>query len=127
MTKKKVTEDDINDLMKLLTEGEAPEGVTLDDLPPTMTRKQASSILWYLQEVMDVLPSSFEMCDECEVIYDSDAQGSYIDETSFDETNYYREHGVDADDLKPLYGKRFCSPECEYAAILTGRKTKEEA
>jgi len=51
---------------------------------PKLTQKNANRVIWYLQEVLRILPDNYEMCDECGELYDSDCCG-YVGD---DDLNY---------------------------------------
>lgn len=48
----------------------------------SLTEEEAFSIIYYLQEGLEILPDKFEMCKECKDIYDSYEEGTHIDEES---------------------------------------------
>lgn len=45
-----------------------------------MEPKHAFDIIYYLQETMGILPDSWELCARCGNIFDSNREGSYVDE-----------------------------------------------
>lgn len=42
---------------------------------PKLTWKQAFSVIWYLQEVLHVLPENYEACPACGNLFDADCSG----------------------------------------------------
>jgi len=46
---------------------------------PHLTVEEAFSAIYYLQEVLGVLPDNYEMCRECGRIFDSYEEGTHID------------------------------------------------
>lgn len=49
---------------------------------PELTPEQAFSIIYYLQEKLFLIPDTYERCDNCGCLYDSDEEGTSIDEYS---------------------------------------------
>lgn len=70
-TDKKEPLEIVEELFRLLTEHEIPEGWTIPDLPPKMTGKQAFALIWYLQEGTRCFPDHIEHCESCDHIGDS--------------------------------------------------------
>jgi hypothetical protein len=64
----------IEELYKFL-QGEVPECLSMKR-PPHLSGKMAFRIIYYLQEVMGVIPDKFERCSTCGDIYNSEAEGS---------------------------------------------------
>jgi hypothetical protein len=64
----------INQLYEYL-QGELPKGVTC--FVPKLSKDNAFSVIWFLQEVIGCLPSKYEKCSECDEIYNSEAEGHY--------------------------------------------------
>lgn len=73
-----ITTEQIQELMKFLTNEGLPEGMVLAHRPKLKT-KTAFSVVWFLQEHLMVLPSKFDMCDSCNEIYDSYCEGYCLD------------------------------------------------
>lgn len=57
-----------------------PKNVTVQK-PPKLSPKMAMTVIWFLQEVTQVLPDHWEMCDDCQRLYDSYAEGDYQETT----------------------------------------------
>lgn len=51
-------------------QGEVPPELTLRE-PPKLSQIAAFGVIYYLQEVMHILPDKFEICAECGDVYDS--------------------------------------------------------
>ncbi len=69
-------EDRIQELYKFLTAGIVPTGVTLGrwrNLSPSA----AGSLIWFLQEITEVLPDHFDQCASCKDVFDSHCEGGY--------------------------------------------------
>ncbi|MCG3207266.1 MAG: hypothetical protein FOGNACKC_00866 [Anaerolineae bacterium] len=107
----KITTEQIQEFMDMLTGGEVPEGMQMED-QPELSYKQAFSVIWYLQEHLRVLPDKFEMCDVCNTIFDNDSEGYIISDDSA-EDDWYKEIGVSAEMVKAHEGARFCNEGCE--------------
>ena len=59
-------------------QGECPETIHLKrGKQPKLTKKQAFSIIWYLQEHFSVLPDNIEKCWCCGELFDSYSEGLY--------------------------------------------------
>ena len=57
-------------------QGESPEKIIiLKGHMPKMSKKKAMAIIWYLQEVLPVLPDSIERCDNCGGLFDYNESG----------------------------------------------------
>jgi len=68
----------INKLYEYL-QGKLPKGVTC--YAPKLSREQAISIIWFLQEITGCLPQKYEQCSVCEEIYNSESEGHYSELT----------------------------------------------
>ena len=56
-----------------------PEGFTLKH-KPKLSAEEAFSVIYLLQEHLHILPDSFEKCDGCDELFDSDREGYYLDD-----------------------------------------------
>ena len=57
-------------------QGESPEKIIIPKgHMPKMSKKKAMAIIWYLQEVLPVLPDSIERCDNCGGLFDYNESG----------------------------------------------------
>lgn len=59
-------------------QGEIPKGVTVRRFK-RMNPAQAFTVIWFLQEVCHLLSDRFEMCSNCEEMYDSYGEGHYYE------------------------------------------------
>jgi len=107
----KLTFDQIDEIMDMLTGGELPHGMRMPDQPKLM-RRQAFSIVWFLQEHTGIIPSHFEMCQVCEELYDSDRGGYWLDPSS-EPDDWLTEIGVTPEIFKSAPEGGFCQHECE--------------
>jgi len=65
-------------LMNMLYEylqGKLPKGVKC--FAPKLSKKNAYSVIWFLQECINCLPSKYECCSLCGEIYDSESGGHH--------------------------------------------------
>ncbi len=67
--KEKITLEQVEQLMDMLTGDALPDGVIMPE-QPQLKRRQAFSVVWYLQEVLRVLPDHFSMCAYCGRVFD---------------------------------------------------------
>jgi hypothetical protein len=96
MTNSRITIEQVQEFMAMLTGGELPEGMTMAD-QPDLSPAQAFSVIWYLQEHLRVLPDNIEMCAVCGELFDSHRDGQSVD------------------------GVRLCSTSCEVAFLTIQR------
>lgn len=82
--------DDVQKFLNFLQTG-AAEGYVFKR-PLRLTPEQAFSVIYYLQEEMHVIPDTYEMCDECHRIYDTDEEGEVIKNKHFCDSCKYEEH-----------------------------------
>jgi hypothetical protein len=55
------------------------------EFQPQLTPEQAFTIIYVMQEGLGVLPDNIEMCCQCKELYDSNSEGSAIDEDTLTE------------------------------------------
>lgn len=55
-------------------QGRLPDGVEVGHLPK-LSADEAFTVIWFLQEVSEIISSSIEMCSYCGTLFDSDADG----------------------------------------------------
>lgn len=79
--KKEVTLEKAQELMRFL-QGEDVKGFTFRD-KPELTPEQAFAVIYYLQEKLGVIPETYEMCDHCHELYDSDSEGTAAENGHF--------------------------------------------
>lgn len=59
-------------------QGAIPESVSIaPHNRPKMTKKQAFTVIWYLQEHFPLLPDNIEQCFECKELFDTHCSGLY--------------------------------------------------
>lgn len=69
---------------------------------PKLSKEAAFSVIYYLQERLGILEDKYELCQECDCIFDSDCEGTCInDDTTI--INEDREE-VDANFSEEMYG-----------------------
>ncbi len=101
----------IEELMDMLTGDQLPEGMNIK-CQPRLSRRQAFSVVWFLQEHMNILPDNVEMCNICEELFDALSEGFIIDGTDGLDS-WHQDKGVTKEMLQQNDGAKFCSPECE--------------
>lgn len=111
-----ITPEQMQEFFEVLTTGEAPEGYTISSLP-TLTPQQAFAVIYYLQERLRVLPDHYELCSECEELFNTH-DGQLVTDSYSDDTEFYDDLGVTPDMVQKHSGTRFCLPECETAYWL---------
>lgn len=72
MNQTDITLEQVESFVQMLTGGDT--GDIKLSAQPKLTRKQAFSVVWWLQEEMHVLPDRFEMCDTCDELLDSECE-----------------------------------------------------
>lgn len=60
--------------------GNKPKGISTRRIRK-MNADQAMTVIWFLQEACHLIDDRFEMCHACKTIYDSHAEGAYIEKT----------------------------------------------
>ena len=70
--------EQVQSLMDMLTGEPIDEKIMHLAHQPKLTRKEAFSMVYYLQEEMHLIPDRFEMCSKCEVLYDSFNEGGTL-------------------------------------------------
>jgi hypothetical protein len=74
---KNITLEQINDLYLMLQgEGGLPEGCSLGH-KFRMSDKKAFTVIWYMQEILRIIPDTYERCDDCGDLFDSNSSGYY--------------------------------------------------
>lgn len=61
-------------------QGKIPKGVTVRKFKK-MNADQAFTVIWFLQECCHLVDDRFEMCHACKTIYNSHAEGAYVEKT----------------------------------------------
>lgn len=104
--------EQVEELMDMLTGKCLPEGMVIKH-KPILSRKQAFSIIWFLQEYMNILPDNFEMCHICGELFDAHSGGFVVDGTDAPD-EWQKDIGVTQEMLQQSDGTKFCSSGCEY-------------
>ena len=86
----------------------------------SLTATEAFSVIYYLQEHLKVIPTSFEKCDHCNIIFDTNESGHVISDDHEDD-DWYKECGFAPKDVAPHEGKCFCDNPCEYRYLVEGK------
>lgn len=76
--------DIINILFAFLTGNDEAEKKELGyDVPrhKKLSKASAFNVIWFLQEVIPVIPDTIEQCCYCKELYDSNSSGVYIERT----------------------------------------------
>jgi hypothetical protein len=76
---KPVTAERVEELMAFLR-GQQVEGITCRWMP-RLSSRAAFSVIYFLQEHMNLLPDRFEVCGRCGVLFDSEQEGRYVEKT----------------------------------------------
>ncbi len=104
--------EQIEEFMDMLAGGELPEGILMPR-QPQLSRGEAFSVIWFLQEHLRVLDDSIEICRVCEELFDH-SHGGFIVDGSDEPDDWHRDIGVTSEMLKQNDGSKFCSSGCEY-------------
>lgn len=118
-----VTIEQIDELLEMLTGKELPEGMVMCS-QPQLSRKQAFSVVWFLQEHLLILPDHFEMCNVCEGLFDTRHDGFTVDGTDIP-SSWHEDHDVTQEMLEQHDGFNFCSEICEYGFWLDAQERME--
>jgi hypothetical protein len=65
--------ESVEDLYKFL-QGKVPHCLTLRE-PPKLSKRAAFAVIYYLQEIMHLIPDHYERCNICGVLYDIEQEG----------------------------------------------------
>jgi hypothetical protein len=71
---KEVTQEQVEQFYEFL-QGNVPDELEMKR-PPHLSGQMAFRIIYYLQEVMRIIPDRFERCKTCGRIYDTWSEGS---------------------------------------------------
>ena len=102
----------VDELMEVLTTGTPPDGFTISNMPPAMTREQAFSLVYLLQEHFEVIVDHIEMCEVCGRIFNT-WEGNNIIGWSGELDEFHHDHGVTEQMIRDNEGHIMCSDECE--------------
>jgi len=115
--------EQIEEFMDMLTGTGLPDGMRMP-CQPQLSRKEAFSIIWFLQEHMRVLPDNIEQCGVCEELFDCDHEGFIVD-GSDEPDDWHRDISVTREMLKQNSGAKFCSMGCEHRYWAKVREENE--
>lgn len=96
----KITLEQVQEFHSWLQGNSCPDDVEFIQ-SPKLTPEEAFSVIYYLQEKLEVLPDKYEICRECKDIYDSESEGTHIDEES---TVVKDGEEIDGDFTEELHG-----------------------
>ena len=74
----KITEEQMVEFFEFLQGTATPEGYIISH-PPKLKRDAAFAVIYFLQERLRVLPDTFECCEGCGGLYDSNCEGVTLD------------------------------------------------
>lgn len=87
-----------------------PDGIHFGE-KLNLSEEQAFSVIYFLQEYLEILPDNYERCRKCGCIFDMDYEGKNISE----ETTVITEDGeeMDANFPEEMYGLYcdYCRPD----------------
>jgi len=91
-----------------------PEGYELNNTPK-LNQKEASSVIYILQEYFRILSNTIEKCDHCGGLFDSDSSGKYHDCDACEKESCQKMYQLaDPKKLKKeMMHKFFCCACCE--------------
>jgi hypothetical protein len=69
-----ITQEQVEQFYRFL-QGEVPEKLCMKR-PPHLSSQMAFRIIYYLQEILPVIPDKFERCRTCGEIFDAENEGS---------------------------------------------------
>ena len=103
--------EQVQEFVDMLTDTSLPDGMEMPQ-QPRLSRREAFSVVWFLQERLRVLPDRYELCHICEELFDAHCEGSFVD--GADVPGQWRQGiGITKEMLEQHDGTMFCSPECE--------------
>ena len=70
--------DKIDEFYKFLKGEELPEGMSIKT--PKLSPDLAFTVIWFLQEHLQVLPDNIEQCDGCKELFDTESSGCHLDD-----------------------------------------------
>lgn len=104
--------EQFEELMDMLTGKKLPEGMIMQHRPQ-LSRREAFSVIWFLQEHLNILPTNIEQCKICEGLFDYHCGGFIVDGTDEPDA-WHQRFNVTREMLKQNDGMMFCSAECEH-------------
>lgn len=123
-----ITLEQVQELVDFLAGSFIPDGWKIST-PPTLTRQQAFSVVYYLQERLHIIPDHYEICDVCEQIADRHFGGVTVDVDDI-EDSVADEMGITPDEMKQHAGVFLHDPQCEikfWLHVIADRYGSSEA
>lgn len=114
MENKIVTLEEAQELVDFL-QGTCPKDMTIINMP-NLSVRQAFSVLYYIQEKLELIPDTYELCDGCLELYDSDAEGDCIGDEHFCYSCLY--DGIEKDKYKEYQLKWMISHGCSIQKLI---------
>jgi len=75
MAREKISLEDVEKLYRYL-QGDVPENLTIK-CPVKLSSRKAFEVIYYLQEIMCILPDHYGRCRTCGDLYDSENEGHF--------------------------------------------------
>lgn len=88
----KIELEAVQKFYKWLQGGDSPDRISFK-VNPKLTAEEAFSVIYYLQEELEILPDHYEQCKECNCLFDSYNEGVSIDK----ETTIVDAEGTEVD------------------------------
>jgi len=84
---------------------------------PKMDPEKVKALIWWLQEVLHIIPDSYECCDWCGAWFDTGEQGDFIDKSDSDLRAWIKKEFGRRMSLKGMDGNNYCGTSCMVADI----------
>ena len=111
MSADEITLEQVQELVDFLAGEFIPDGWQIPT-PPTLTRQQAFSVVYYLQERLYIVTDHFEMCVVCEQVADTHYGGVFVSDDDFTDS-VAEEMGITPDEIEQHAGVFLHDPQCE--------------
>lgn len=98
----------VNEFYEWLQGKSCPDGIHFEE-KLNLTEEQAFSVIYFLQEYLEILPDNYERCRKCGRIFDMENEGTNISEETEEVFDYETEqyikfpeemHGIYCDDCR---------------------------
>ena len=73
---RRITFEAVDELYQFLQGVEVEHGIKCKDMPH-LSPSEAFSVIYFLQEQLEVLPDWAEQCENCETLLDAESEGHY--------------------------------------------------
>ena len=126
MSTDEITFEQVQELVNFLAGGFIPDGWVIPT-PPTLTRQQAFSVVYYLQERLHIIPDRFEMCEVCEQVEDRRYGGISVSDDDL-EDSIAEDMGITLDEIEQHAGVFLHDPQCEiefWQTVINNRESAE--